>query len=368
MTTGIVWDESFAWHDTGTSALFIPAGGYVQPDRHAEDPETKRRFRNLLEKSGLTPHLTAITAQPATEDDILRFHTADYLERVKRANVTGAEVGPLTVCARGSYEIALLSAGGVIAAVDAVLMRMVDDAYALVRPPGHHAVPHEGQGFCIFGNAVIAARHAMKIHGLAKVAFVDWDIHHGNGTEAGFWNDPSGLTISIHQDRFFPADRGLVHQWGEEAGEGYNINIPLPPGSGVGAYKAAFEQVVIPALYAYRPELIIVPSGFDGGAFDPLGRNMMTSEGFRTLTRMLKLAAQDLCNGRLVFCHEGGYSRATVPFMGLAVMEELSGVRTDVTDPFIAMAEGFGGQDLQPHQQAVIDQSRQVLNIALLRS
>lgn len=363
MTTGFVWHESYAWHNTGNHAAFVPADGKtVQPDVHGEDPETKRRFRNLLEMSGLWDELVHIRPRMATEEDILRFHTRDYLERVKElSNTGGGEAGPITVCAPGSYEIALRSTGGVLAAVDAVLDDKVRNAYALVRPPGHHAMPNEGQGFCIFGNAAIAGKYALAERGLSRIAFVDWDVHHGNGTEAGFWTESNGLTISIHQDRFFPADRGLIHQMGEGEGEGYNLNLPMPAGSGVGAYVAAFERVVIPALQRYKPDLIIVPSGFDAGALDPFGRNMMHSDGYRELTQMLMVAADDLCGGRLVMCHEGGYSRATVPFYGLAVMETLAGIRTGVEDPFLEMVKDFAGHELQPHQEQVIENARELV-------
>ncbi len=363
MTTGFVWHESYAWHDTGTHAAFVPANGKtVQPDTHGEDPETKRRFRNLLEMSGLWDKLVHVPPRPATEEDILRFHTPEYLKVIQElSNSGGGDTGIITVCAPGSYEIAMLSAGGVLAAVDAVLDGQIKNAYALVRPPGHHAMPDEARGFCIFGNAAIAGKYAFAKKGLSRIAFVDWDVHHGNGTEAAFWTDPNALTISIHQDRFYPPDRGLIHQMGEGAGEGYNINVPLPPGSGVGAYIAAYERVIIPALQRFKPDLIIVPSGFDAGALDPLGRNMMHSEGYRELTKMLMAAADDLCKGRLVMCHEGGYSRSTVPFYGLAVMEELTGVQTGVTDPFLDMVKAFAGQDLQPHQEQVIENARNLL-------
>lgn len=357
--TGFVWHESYAWHNTGNHAAWVAADGkVVQPDTHGEDPETKRRFRNLLEMSGLWDQLIQIKPRMATEQDILRVHTPEHLYHIQELSAAGGgDTGVITVCGQGSYEIAMLSAGGVLAATDAVLDGQVQNAYALVRPPGHHAMPNEAQGFCIFSNAAIAGKYALETRGLDRIAFVDWDIHHGNGTEAAFWSDPNALTISIHQDRFYPADRGLVEQCGEGAGEGYNINIPLPPGSGVGAYVAAYEQVVIPALQRYKPDLIIVPSGFDAGALDPFGRNMMHSEGYRTLTRMMKEVASQVCDGSLVMCHEGGYSRATVPFYGLAVMEELSDVRTGVEDPFLDMMQSFACQELMPHQQEVISRS-----------
>ena len=359
MATGFLWDESYAWHNTGSHAMYVAADGKsIQPDTHAEDPETKRRFRNLLEMSGLWEQLVHVKPRMAAEEDILRVHTEAHLRHIQELSRSGGgDTGVVTVCAAGSYEISMLAAGGVMAAADAVLDGSVRNIYALVRPPGHHAMPDEAQGFCIFSNAAIAGRYVMEKRGLARIAFVDWDVHHGNGTETAFYDDPRALTISLHQDRFFPPDRGMLEDIGEGAGEGYNINVPLPPGSGVGAYISAYERVVVPALQAFQPELIFIPSGFDAGAMDPLGRNMMHSEGYRELTRLMMGVADKACDGRLVLCHEGGYSRATVPFYGLAVMETLSGTDTGIEDPFMEMMGGFAGQDLQPHQAAVIDEA-----------
>jgi acetoin utilization deacetylase AcuC-like enzyme len=361
MATGFVWHESYAWHDTGSHAGFIPVDGkVVQPDTHCEDPETKRRFKNLLEMSGLWDQLVHIRPRRAAEEDILRVHTEGHLRRIQDLSRSGGgDTGVFTVCGPGSYEIALLAAGGVISAVDAVMNGEVRNAYALVRPPGHHAMPEEAQGFCIFSNAAIAGRYALETYDIQRIAFVDWDIHHGNGTETAFWTDPKALTISIHQDRFFPQDRGSVDDIGEGPGEGYSINIPLPPGAGVGAYVAAYERVVAPALTAFKPDLIFVPSGFDAGALDPLGRNMMHSDGYRRLTRIIMDVADEVCDGRIVLCHEGGYSRATVPFYGLAVMETLSGIETGVQDPYLEMVKAFAGQELQPAQASVIERAAQ---------
>jgi acetoin utilization deacetylase AcuC-like enzyme len=233
----------------------------------------------------------------------------------------------------------------------------VANAYALVRPPGHHATRSGAMGFCLFANAALAGRAALDDLGLGRVAFVDWDVHHGNGTQDVFWEDPRALTLSIHQDGCFPPDSGHVGEIGAGAGEGFNINVPLPPGSGLGAYAAAFDRVVLPALHAYKPDLIIVPSGFDAGGHDPLGRMMLHSDAYRDMTRKLMTAADELCGGRIVMSHEGGYSASTVPFMGLAVLETLSGVRTDVVDPFVEVIGGMAYQGLQSHQEAAIEAS-----------
>jgi acetoin utilization deacetylase AcuC-like enzyme len=262
----------------------------------------------------------------------------------------------LTPFSGGGFEIALLAVGGTLTAIEMVVGGELETAYALVRPPGHHAQKDLGRGFCMFSNAALGALHARHALGLERVAVVDWDVHHGNGTQWAFYDDPSVLAISLHQDRYFPLDSGMVEETGEGAGVGTNINVPLPSGSGVAAYVSAFERVVVPALNRFQPDLIIVASGLDASALDPLARQQMHSDGYRTLTRFLMDTAS-ANNAHLVFTHEGGYSAAYVPFCGLAVLEELTGHRTPVDDPYLPVFVGIGGQDLQPHQAALIDQS-----------
>jgi acetoin utilization deacetylase AcuC-like enzyme len=343
------------WHDTGTSAWVVPAGLTVQPLGHLESAEGKRRIRSLLEVSGLIDHLVHLKPRMATEDEILRLHTREYLDRIKDASSKmGGDAGDLTPFGQGSYEIALLAVGGCITAVDAVLDGKVGNAYALVRPPGHHAERDTGRGFCIFANVALAVIHARQVRGLSRVAVVDWDVHHGNGTEHAFYSDPTVLTISVHQDNNYPPDSGAITDTGAGDGAGFNLNIPLPPGSGVGAYVATFERVVAPALRAFRPDLIVIASGLDASAMDPLASMMMTSDGYRRLTEIMLAVAGDVCDGRLVACHEGGYSPAYVPYCGLAIIEELAGVRTGLADPLLELLARFAGQELQPHQDAVV--------------
>jgi acetoin utilization deacetylase AcuC-like enzyme len=210
-------------------------------------------------------------------------------------------------------------------------------------------------GFCLFGDAPIAIHHGRAVHGLGRVAVIDWDVHHGNGTQAAFYDDPETLTISLHGDRLFPENSDGLEERGTDKGVGYNLNLPLPPGSGDGAYVEAIRRVVLPALERFKPDMIVVACGFDASAVDPLGRMMVTSEGFRQMTALLMAQADALCNGRIMMTNEGGYSANYVPYCGLAVLEQLSGVQSGVTDPFLEHSVKYGQQELQPHQAAAID-------------
>ncbi len=356
LPTGLIADERYFWHDAGNGAGFSTSNPYAQPDRHPESPESKRRLLGLLEVSGLADHLLRVRPRAARIEELRYFHSERYIETVRRVSAAGGgSVGESVVIGPGSYEIALLAAGGCIEAVDAVLLGRARNAYALVRPPGHHAEADRGRGYCVFGNIVLLVHHAARVHRLQRIAVVDWDVHHGNGTESAFLGDPSVLTLSLHQDRCYPIDTGQIGSSGHGAGTGANLNVPLPAGCGHGAYLAAFERVVLPALQRFRPELIVVASGLDANAMDPLGRMMCTSATYRAMSRQLVDAAVDLCAGRLVAVHEGGYSNAYVPFCGLSVIEELAGVRTPVVDPYLEELMQMAGQELLPHQASAID-------------
>ncbi|AOE85307.1 class II histone deacetylase [Pseudomonas sp. TCU-HL1] len=335
--TAFLFDELSLWHSASQHALILPVGGWVQPPSsagHAESPETKRRLKNLMDVSGLTRQLQISSAAPASEEDLLRVHPAHYLERFKAlSDAGGGELGDHAPIGPGSYEIAKLSAGLAMAAVDAVLTGEADNAYALSRPPGHHCLADQAMGFCMLANIPVAIEAAKARHGLGKVAVIDWDVHHGNGTQAIYYQRPDVLTISLHQDGCFPPGYSGTEDRGEGAGLGANLNIPLLPGSGHEAYLDAMQRIVIPALERFEPELIIVACGYDANAVDPLARMLLHSDSFRSMTRLVRETAERLCQGRLVLVHEGGYAEAYVPFCGLAVMEELSGIRTPVEDP-----------------------------------
>ncbi len=336
--TAFYHDELCLWHSTGESVLFLPVGGWLQPlaaGGHAESPESKRRFKALLDVSGLAAQLAVRSAAPVTDEDILRVHTAEYLARFQDlSRADGGQIGPEALFSRGGFEIAALSAGLAKRAVADVLTGQVRNAYSLSRPPGHHALPGEGMGFCLLANIPIAIEAAKAEHGLGRVAVLDWDVHHGNGTQSIFYDRSDVLTISLHQENCFPVGSGPTSERGAGDGLGYNINVPLPPGSGHETYLYAMTEIVLPALRDYRPEMIIVASGLDANAVDPLARQLLHAGSYRELTRLVIEVADEVCEGRVVAVHEGGYAESAVPFCGLAVVETLSGRRTEVVDPF----------------------------------
>jgi len=361
--TAFIWDESYFWHNAGDGALFEPAGGYIQGNGSVESPESKRRVINLLERSGLISKLTKIKAVPATEEQLQYFHTKGYIETVKQmSKVGGLDCGDSAIVGKGSYSIAKLTVGGAIEAVKTIVESdSINKAYVLARPPGHHAEVDRGVGFCIFNNIVIAAKYAQKELDIKKIVILDWDAHHGNGTEDAFYNDDSVLFISIHQDGLEPIDRGNKEDIGKGKGKGFTLNIPLHAGSGDAVYKYAFEQIVIPAIENFKPELILISAGQDASIFDPLARMMLSTAGYRYMTKAIKELADIYAKGRIVCLHEGGYCPAYVPFCTHAIIEELSGITTDVEDPFIYAMAGTTYRELLPHQKERVEEVRQYL-------
>jgi len=353
--TGLIWHELFMWHRQGNYSGLMPANYPVQPGTHYETAEGKRRIKNLLDASGFIEQLVPVKVRPATDEELQRVHTPRYIAQLERDNrETEAMAGFDAPYSRGSFDIARLVGGGMVEAVDAILAGTIDRAYLLGRPVGHHAESDEGKGFCLINNAAVGAGHALA-SGIERIAFVDVDVHHGNGAEEIFYADPRVLTISVHQDHWFPPETGNVADTGKDAGEGFNLNVPLPAGCGFEAYRKAITDVVIPALEAFRPQLIVVPFGVDAGAQDPLGRMILGSNHFRWIAQALSDAADRLCGGRMLVTHEGGYNEATSPFMALAVIETIVGASSGVVDPYGAIMDSMPGHELLPHQAEAID-------------
>jgi acetoin utilization deacetylase AcuC-like enzyme len=360
VTTAYLYHEAFSWHDSGTAAGLLPADprAGLQALGHLDSPDTKRRIHELVVVSGLVDRLDRLPSEPATVEQVRAVHEERYVERLRAASEgSGGDAGDgISPLGRGGFEVLLRAAGGAIAVVEAVATGAARNGYALVRPSGHHALPGTGMGMAYLNNIAIAVEHVRALPGVARIAVVDWDAHHGNGTQAIYAEDPAVLTLSLHQDDVFPPGSGAVEERGTGAGLGSAINVPLPAGTGDGGYAYAMDRVVLPALERFGPDLIVVASGLDANAMDPLARQLLSSAGFRGLTAAVTQAADALCGGRVAMVHEGGYAPAYVPFCGLAVLEQLSG-HTTVADPYLPLVGGFGGQQLQPHQRAAIDRA-----------
>lgn len=363
---GYLWDTLYGWMDTGSGG-FVPAeptSGLQPIGHHLAHPDTKRRFHEVVQTSALRDQLTYVQAQPASEENLLRVHTAEHIQYIKdqSSQPKGGDAGDgASPLGKGGYEIGLLAAGGAIQATKSVLTGEVDTAYALINPPGHHAERERGMGFCLFNNASVAAAYAKEHHGLTRVAVVDWDVHHGNGTQQIWWDNPDVLTISLHQNKCFPANSGFREDNGGPDALGTALNIPLPPGSGNAVYNLAFEEVVLPALEAFQPELIIVASGFDASAMDPLARQMVTQDGFKQMTEMIASAADSICDGKLVFVQEGGYSPYYVPICGLGVLEVLTQTESGYGDPFNTLLSTQGVDDLFDHQREEVNEAAKLI-------
>jgi acetoin utilization deacetylase AcuC-like enzyme len=284
---------------------------YVEHDFPGH-PESAQRIRAVwrgMDESGLPARMQFLEPGALDTASALAVHTADYLALLARISALPhiSHLDPDTYAGPDALTIALLSAGGAVGAVDRVLAGTAANGLAVVRPPGHHAMADHGMGFCLLGNVAIAARHAQAQHGIERVLIVDYDVHHGNGTEAMFYDDPSVLYISTHQYPFYPGT-GAATDVGVGRGAGFTVNVPLPAGSGDASYATVFSQIVWPAAERFSPQLILVSIGMDAYWADPLADMRLTLGGYAHLAGEVIAMAQRFCEGRIVFALEGGYN------------------------------------------------------------
>jgi acetoin utilization deacetylase AcuC-like enzyme len=326
--TGLVFDERCFGHRNppgGPAWLAVPP--FERPERLAAT------FR-ALEGAGVLRRLERLPARSAPRAALELVHDASHVERVLAEPRETVQLDHEAWIGPGSATAALLAVGGLLEAVAAVVAGEVDNAFVLGRPPGHHAEAARPMGFCLLNATAVAARWAQLARGAARVAILDWDVHHGNGTEEVFLADGSVLCVSLHQEGLYPPDTGGIEVRGAGPGAGANVNVPLPPGTGDHGYLHAFERVVEPLVREFSPDLLLIAAGQDASATDPLGRMSLTVPGYRALCDRTVDLAQELCGGRVVAVLEGGYSLQHVPLANLAVLEGLAGLpATFATDP-----------------------------------
>lgn len=293
--TGLVYDPQYLEHDMGHG--------------HPESPDRLRAIVARLEQSGLMARLRRLTPRPAEDEWITHVHSPQYVDLLKQRRPTQGRVqlDPDTSMSPGSLPAAYLAAGGALAACDALMRGEVQHAFCAVRPPGHHAEQGRAMGFCLFNNVAIAARYVQKRHGLSRVLIVDWDVHHGNGTQHTFEDDPSLLFFSTHQYPHYPGT-GRATEAGRGAGEGLTINVPMTAGEGDEDYIDVFERVLVPAADQFRPELVIISAGFDAHRDDPLANMALTEAGYAALTGIVAAIAARHSQRRILSCLEGGYN------------------------------------------------------------
>lgn len=283
-----------------------------------------RAISAAIETSGLQEHLTQITPEPVDDKVLELVHHRSYIDAVKNlAGEGGGRLDPDTVVSANSFDVARLAAGGIVAAVSSVMNRQHSAAFAVVRPPGHHARPAAGMGFCLFNNVAIAAAEARERYGLVRIGIVDWDVHHGNGTQQIFYTDRSVLYISTHQENWYPGT-GNVEEQGEGEGEGFTLNIPLPAGTGDEGYRLVFEEIVLPVLSAFDPQLVLISAGYDAHFDDPLGGMVLSQAGFRMLSELLVTMAVHH-ETPMAVALEGGYHLAHLGRSVVATLEAFMG-------------------------------------------
>jgi acetoin utilization deacetylase AcuC-like enzyme len=337
MKAGLVYDPIYLEHDTGD---------------HVENSRRLVEAMSYLKETGIKEKLTSLPARPASLEEMQMVHAPEYISYVKtKAEKGGGWLDPDTVMSPKSYEVALYAAGGVLAAVEAVMRGEVDNAFALVRPPGHHAVQDRAMGFCIFNNVAIAAKFALSKLNLDRVLIADFDVHHGNGTQDVFYADAKVLYFSTHQYPFYPGT-GWMDETGTGEGKGTTVNFPMAAGWGDEECLRAFNEVLVPVARRFQPDFILVSAGFDPHWADHLAMMKVTITGFAQMARILKELAAELCQGRLVFTLEGGYNLRVVACSIKAVFDVLLG-NSKIDDPMGKASMARKPEGFDEHIEAI---------------
>lgn len=314
---GFIYDPVYLEHDTGA---------------HVENIQRLTTTISLLEENQLKNNLVLLSPRPATVDELSKVHAREYIGQLEdKCKNGGGWLDPDTVASSGSYKAAIYAAGGAISAVDAVMSKRVENAFALVRPPGHHATCWHAMGFCLFNNIAIAAKYALTNYNIERVLIVDFDVHHGNGTQDTFYTDKNVLYFSTHQYPFYPGT-GSIDETGAREGEGFTVNVPLIAGWGDHEYQTVFEDILAPIAMRFQPQLILVSAGYDAHWADNISSMQVSISGFARLVEILKVLADTLCQGNIVFTLEGGYHHQALSYSIMASLNTLLG-NTEIADP-----------------------------------
>ncbi len=333
MEVNLIYSPVYLKHDTGN---------------HPENAERLRAVVSHLDHMGVMERLVKVEPPPASREELALIHSRGYIEKIRAlAGSGGGWLDMDTVVSPDSFEAARYAAGALVEATRMALDEGTRPAFCLVRPPGHHAGPDRGMGFCIFNNVGIAAAYSLEIYGLQRVAIIDFDVHHGNGTQEAFYTDPRVCYLSVHQYPHYPGT-GRVEETGSGEASGTNINVPLPAGCGDIEYAQVFEKIVVPAIERFRPELILVSAGYDAHRNDRLAMMQVTTGGFASMVETIKGLAGKLCPGRLVFGLEGGYDLPALADSIKACLDVLMGEPARSTAPAFARPP-------DSHAQAVIE-------------
>ncbi len=323
MNIAVVKDEIFLKHDPG--------------DYHPERPERLIKIYERLSKPDLADFIKVFKPREATFEELCWNHSPEYVKTIQQtAGQARVQLDPDTATCPDSYEAAVKAVGAQFVALDAIFKGEVSDVFCLVRPPGHHAERDRAMGFCLFNNIALAAHYALKKLGLKKILIIDWDLHHGNGTQWSFYDSAEVLYFSTHQFPYYPGT-GRVEEIGEGPGTGYTVNVPLPAGCGDLEYATVFKKVLVPIARAYQPEVILISAGFDIYFGDPLGGMLVTPIGVAYLVRVVKQLAAECCQGMILLTLEGGYSLQGLSDCVAAVIFELVGrsiIPTDKLEEF----------------------------------
>ena len=346
----VFFDERVFDHDTGEGFFEAAASPWLPlPEPHPENALRLKNMHAVLTGGPIAEAIDWHGAEPATIDDIARFHERAYIDELAALPAGESRAySSTTIFGPGSFDICRLAAGLALAAADHVYHGRGGLAYALLRPPGHHAQPAMADGYCFFNNIGIAIEH-LRAQGLERAAVIDWDVHHGNGTQQGFYDDADVLTISLHMNHgawgATHPQTGHADELGEGAGRGKNLNLPLPWGAGDETYIRVFDEIVAPAVRRHAPEILFIAAGQDANQFDPNGRLLLGMHGFYQLGRRARALADECCSGRLVLVQEGGYQVSYAAYCLHATLEGALGRAPGLDDPLAYLREDTAGLD-----------------------